>query len=205
MPQDTYHDINSGKLPQFRSLILVAMGSNQDSPLVAVRETIPFALTILSEMGAVIRKVSPLYATPCFPAGAGPDYVNGAALLEVVGSPKQALALLHTVEAQLGRERLQRWGQRTLDLDLLAVGQTVLPDRETALTWINLPLEEQVRTTPDRLILPHPRLQDRAFVLGPLKDIASNWVHPLTGRTVQQMYDALPQEDKNSLKPLVNR
>lgn len=91
---------------------------------------------------------------------------------------------------------------RTLDIDLVALGDSVLPDGATQDAWRRLPPEAQVRTTPDRLILPHPRLQDRAFVLVPLADVAPDWVHPRTGQTVRQMLDALPAEDRAAVKPL---
>jgi 2-amino-4-hydroxy-6-hydroxymethyldihydropteridine diphosphokinase len=69
-----------------------------------------------------------------------------------------------------------------------------LPDAETQDAWRDLSLEEQVQKAPDRLILPHPRVQDRAFVLVPLGDVAPDWVHPCLGRSVAEMRDALPKE-----------
>jgi 2-amino-4-hydroxy-6-hydroxymethyldihydropteridine diphosphokinase len=59
-----------------------------------------------------------------------------------------------------------------------------------------------VSQTPQELILPHPRMQDRAFVLGPLMDVAPEWRHPVSGHTVRQMYNRLPAEDRAALKPL---
>ena len=91
---------------------------------------------------------------------------------------------------------------RTLDLDLLAWGDSVLPDSATQDSWRALPPEAQVRAVPDGLILPHPRLQDRAFVLVPLADVAPDWVHPRTGLTVRQMLAALPAADRDAVKPL---
>jgi 2-amino-4-hydroxy-6-hydroxymethyldihydropteridine diphosphokinase len=112
------------------------------------------------------------------------------------------MARLHAVEARFGRRRTQRWGMRTLDIDLLAMGDSVLPDAETQDDWRLLPPDAQVRRTPDRLILPHPRLQDRAFVLVPLADVAPDWVHPRTGKSVRQMLAELPAADRDAVKPL---
>jgi 2-amino-4-hydroxy-6-hydroxymethyldihydropteridine diphosphokinase len=147
---------------------------------------------------------SRLYATPCFPAGAGPDYVNAAAVVECGEAADLASILLrlHAVEARFGRRRVQRWGMRTLDIDLLAVGDSVLPDAATQDAWRALAPDAQIRTTPDQLILPHPRLQDRAFVLVPLADVAPDWLHPRTGLTVRQMLGALPENDRDAVKPL---
>jgi 2-amino-4-hydroxy-6-hydroxymethyldihydropteridine diphosphokinase len=66
-----------------------------------------------------------------------------------------------------------------------------------------LPPEDQARLAPDRLILPHPRLQDRAFVLVPLADVAPDWRHPLSGLSVDQMLQALPAEDVAAVVPWV--
>ena len=156
-----------------------------------------------ADLGAVVA-VSRFFATPCFPAGAGPDYVNAAAVIRMAdpADPARILASLHTIEARFGRERLQRWGMRTLDLDLLALGDCVLPDVATQDAWRNLPPADQPGTAPDRLILPHPRLQDRAFVLVPLADVAPDWLHPRLGKTVRQMIADLPQSDVDAVKPL---
>jgi 2-amino-4-hydroxy-6-hydroxymethyldihydropteridine diphosphokinase len=109
---------------------------------------------------------------------------------------------MHAVEERFGRVRERRWGMRTLDLDLLALGDSVVPDAGTQDSWRALPQEAQVRAVPDQLILPHPRLQDRAFVLVPLADVAPDWVHPRTGKTVAEMLAALPEADRAAVKPL---
>jgi 2-amino-4-hydroxy-6-hydroxymethyldihydropteridine diphosphokinase len=91
---------------------------------------------------------------------------------------------------------------RTLDIDLLAMGDSVLPDPATQDRWRDLAPEDQVRVTPDALVLPHPRLQDRAFVLVPLADVAPGWVHPRTGLSVREMLERLPAQDRDAVKPL---
>tara|TARA_R110002126_G_scaffold20509_3_gene75831 strand:- start:272 stop:880 length:609 start_codon:yes stop_codon:yes gene_type:complete len=190
------------ELMQFRSDILIAVGSNQRSFAGTPEETLKTAYAQLEQAGGVIRKASPFYATPCFPAGAGPDYVNAALSLKWNSAPGDIIAALHRIEADLGRERVQRWGQRTVDLDLIAVGDLVLPDRETYTRWRDLPLAQQMKETPDRLILPHPRMHERAFVLVPLADVEPDWVHPVTGQTVVQMRDALDPALRAEVVPL---
>jgi 2-amino-4-hydroxy-6-hydroxymethyldihydropteridine diphosphokinase len=183
---------------------LVAFGANLpfegDPPSV----TILRATKTLAEEGLAVLAFSRLFATPCFPAGAGPDYVNATAVLDVGPEvdPASILQRLHQVEAHFGRKREQRWGMRTLDIDLLALGDSVLPDPAMQDAWRTLAPEVQQREAPDQLILPHPRLQDRAFVLVPLADVAPDWVHPRTGLTVRQMLAALPAADRDAVKPL---
>ena len=98
--------------------------------------------------------------------------------------------------------RTQRWGARTLDLDLIALDGSVLPDRPVWQQWKDLSPEDQTVLAPEQLILPHPRLQDRAFVLIPLAEVAPDWVHPLTGLGVAEMAAGLPDSDRMAIKPL---
>jgi 2-amino-4-hydroxy-6-hydroxymethyldihydropteridine diphosphokinase len=190
------------ELMQFRSDILIAVGSNQRSSAGTPEDTLKMAYSRIVEAGGVIRAASPFYATPCFPAGAGPDYVNAALALKWSASPQDIIAALHRIEADLGRERVQRWGQRTVDLDLIAVGDLLRPDLETYTRWRDLPLDRQMKEAPDQLILPHPRMHERAFVLVPLADVAPDWVHPVTGQSVMQMRDALDPALRAEVKPV---
>lgn len=172
----------------------IALGSNLGNGPANPLKTIESALKQLVQNSCTLRRVSRFYSTPCFPAGAGPDYINACVIVAYDGPPAQILALLHRIEADFGRERVQRWGSRTLDLDLLVCGQTVLPSQTGHAQWRDLPLEDQKIRAPQELILPHPRLQERAFVLVPLCDIAPDWRHPILGQTVREMTAALPAD-----------
>jgi 2-amino-4-hydroxy-6-hydroxymethyldihydropteridine diphosphokinase len=180
----------------------VALGGNLAGESGGPDATIRAAISDISrEIGPVVA-VSALYRTPCFPAGAGPDYVNAALSVATSAAPADILAALHAIESRHGRERVQRWGMRTLDLDLIAVGDLVLPDPATHAAWRALAPDLQKLRAPDDLILPHPRLQDRAFVLVPLADVAPDWVHPVLGLTVTAMRDRLPAADRAEVRPL---
>jgi 2-amino-4-hydroxy-6-hydroxymethyldihydropteridine diphosphokinase len=96
-----------------------------------------------------------------------PDYLNGCAVLQVVMKPHLLLETLLSIEATFGRIRKNRWGPRTLDLDLLLYDQLVL-------------------ATP-MLQIPHPYMIKRAFVLVPLSEIAPDWIEPVTGKTIAEL------------------
>lgn len=159
------------------------------------------ALSLLDRESTRIRSVSRFFRTEAWPPGSGPDYVNAAALVRTRLSPHALLDLLHEIEAALGRQRSRRWGPRTLDLDLLFHGPAVLPDAATQSAWRALPPDRQQVEVPGGPILPHPRLQDRAFVLVPLAEIAPGWRHPLTGQTVAAMAAALPADQVAAVRP----
>jgi 2-amino-4-hydroxy-6-hydroxymethyldihydropteridine diphosphokinase len=182
--------------------VLVAMGGNLESEIGPPRVILGYALASLRIMTNSLVRKSKYFVTPCFPIGYGPDYVNAAVSFQFQGESHELLAILHRIEANFGRRRTRRWGGRVLDLDLLAFGDKIAPTVKVFEAWRDKPLTEQVSQTPQELILPHPRMQDRAFVLGPLMDVAPDWRHPVSGHTVRQMYNRLPAEDRAALKPL---
>lgn len=181
--------------------VLVSLGSNATSSLRESAKIIHDAVEQLAALGLRITRKSRYYSTPCFPAGAGPDFVNAVVGIDSDLPPADILAVLHEVEEAFGRERPSRWAPRTLDLDLLACGDQILPDIFILKRWMTLPLAEQMKQAPDELILPHPRLHERAFVLIPLADVAPQWRHPITQMTVKQMVDELPDADKKGVLP----
>ena len=160
-------------------MILVALGANLPSPVGPPAVTLAKALKALEEKGAMPVAVSAFYETPAWPNPADPPFVNAVAELQTGLQPLALMELLHTVETDFGRKRSAPNAPRTLDLDLLAYDGLILEGL---------------------LVLPHPRLAQRAFVLAPLCDIAPGWVHPVAGRTARQLLAALP--DRQGLRRL---
>jgi 2-amino-4-hydroxy-6-hydroxymethyldihydropteridine diphosphokinase len=185
-----------GNMPRTYTKGLVAVGSNLPSSAGDARDTVLFALGLLADDSVGITAQSRLFQTPAFPVGAGPDFVNAVVEVETDLSAEALLAHLHKIEALIGRTRETRWGARVIDLDLLAFADLVLPDVATLKHWLELPPHERGMQAPDQLILPHPRMQERGFVLIPLMDLAPDWRHPYLGLTVRQMVEKLPKAEK---------
>lgn len=185
-----------------RTIALIALGSNLEADSQSPADNLQASIEGLRDAGLVIRGKSRFFRSPAFPAGTGPDYVNGVIAVETDLSPTDLLAVLHAVEVEAGRVRKKRWSSRVLDLDLLAMGGVVLPDLETYDYWRELPLSEQMQLAPETLILPHPRLHERGFVLLPLADIAPDWLHPVLKLTVAEMLAKLPAAAKQGIEPL---
>lgn len=201
MPQADNEHFKDSEQPQ-SGHALIALGANLPGAEGPPEATLRAALSALQQAGVRLHRVSRFYRTPCFPAGAGPDYVNAAAVIDTGLAPGALLQLLHATEASFGRARETRWGMRTLDLDLLALGTAVLPDLATWRHWQGLPAEAQRLHAPQELILPHPRMHERAFVLVPLAEIAPDWRHPVLSLTVAGMCENLPLVDRIAVKPL---
>ncbi len=121
---------------------------------------------------------SKAYETPAWGYEDQPPFLNMAIRAETDLQPSALLAHLKQLEAHLGRTATFRWGPRLIDVDILFY-------------------EDLILATPD-LVIPHPHLQERAFVLVPLADIAPNLVHPVLGQTVRQL---LAQVDAGGIRP----
>lgn len=180
--------------------ILVAVGANLPSGGGDSLRTCKIARDKIESSGVEVVAQARWRKSPAFPSGAGPDFTNGALKVSTSLAPEALLATLHKVEAELGRERLIRWGPRVCDLDLIGYGQMVLPTEPIVREWMAMGASAGDCAPPDTLILPHPRAHERAFVLGPLMDIAPEWRHPVSGETVSQMWAGLSPEARAEIE-----
>lgn len=189
---------------QFRSNLLVALGSNAAFGELSPTRALQTAVTKIAQQGGVIRCKSAIYNTPAHPPGSGPDYANAVIEIEVPWTAREAILRLHEIEAAMGRRRQQRWEARHIDLDLIAIGDDIRPDLQTVRKWMALAPQEQISAAPAELILPHPRLHERAFVLVPLAEIAPDWVHPVLRMSAAALCDGLPAQMLSGVVPIEN-
>jgi len=126
--------------------------------------------------GVTFRRASAFHnTTPMGGPPDQPDYLNAVAEIETALPPQELLAKLQGIEAALGRERNERRGPRTIDLDIILLGDTTLDD--------------------PALTIPHPLMHQREFVLAPLCELAPHALHPLLQRTVEELLAGLRNED----------
>ena len=182
--------------------MFIAMGANLPAPEGSPTMNLVRASHELTSEGLLVRRLSRFYATPCVPLGFGPDYVNAAAVVHTTKTPQNVLQALHRIERKMGRDRTTRWGMRTLDLDLIAAEQWIAPSVEVFNEWEGLDEHHQQLHSPQHLILPHPRMAERAFVLMPLLDIAPTWCHPVLKKTITELVQVQPAETLREIRAL---
>lgn len=160
-------------MPPFSSGVeaYIGLGSNLDDPVAHVTQA---RLAIAAMPGASEVGFSPLYCSQPVGPQDQPDYINAVMRIATELEPLVLLRALQAIENRQGRLRLVRWGARTLDLDILLYDQQI----------INLP----------ELIVPHPELANRSFVLYPLADLAAADM-PIPGLgTLSQLLSACPAD-----------
>jgi 2-amino-4-hydroxy-6-hydroxymethyldihydropteridine diphosphokinase len=156
--------------------VYLSLGSNLGDRLRYLKK----AIKAIEESGsAVIRKISPLYETEPVGNPDQPPFLNLVILIETDLKPFHLLECLLDIEQRLGRERNEKWGPRTIDVDILFYDERIINS--------------------DRLTLPHPRMHQRRFVLVPLTQINPNLLHPLLKKSMEDLLRLCPDQSKVKL------
>ncbi len=159
-------------------MIVIGLGANLSNPRYGgPREACEAALDALRAAGIEVLRRSRWYRSAPVPASDQPWFVNAVAEVRTGLSAAELLDLLQGIEREMGRVRRVRDEARVIDLDLLIYGETLSGPGETP-------------------VLPHPRLAERAFVVLPLAELAPDWRHPGSGRSLQEMIRALPADQR---------
>lgn len=140
--------------------VYLLLGSNEGDRQEWIRQGID---AIAAACGSVTQQ-SALYETAAWGLEDQPDFLNKAIKIETGLSPHQLLKAIQVVEMQLGRQRTVKWGQRTLDIDILFYDDRIIRTKD--------------------LTIPHPFLQERRFALMPLQEIAPDLIHPVLDKTI---------------------
>ncbi len=157
-------------------MIVIALGANLPGRFASPRAALTAAIDAIRAKKITITKISSLWLTAPVPVSDQPFYHNAVVTVETALSPYALLEALHDIEQDFGRVRSVRNAPRVLDLDLIAYDDVVIDKPE--------------------LIVPHPRMQDRAFVLKPMAEVvAAEWVHPVLQKPLATLLVELPAQD----------
>ena len=178
-----------------KNIAFIGLGSNLggtefDGP----RGVLEAAIFEMPNLGISVKKISPFYESAPVPVSDQPWFVNAVAMVETSLCARDLLHNLHEIEARLGRIRRIRWEARIIDLDIIAYGDLIVP---TDGKWPG--------GAPKEMIIPHPRLHERLFVLKPLMDICSAWRHPALGVSVKELYGRVKKDGDQSLRPMMDK
>ena len=148
-------------------MILIALGSNISGPWGSPEQSVQHAMQALNRDGLKLVGASRLLLTAPFGKPNQPPFVNAVARIETHLPPLALLQKLHAIERLAGRRRATRWGPRTLDLDIVDYRGLI--------------------QSSGKLILPHPGIPERIFVLKPIAELVEEWRHPANHLSAQEM------------------
>ena len=147
--------------------VIVALGANDKGKFVTCEQALEAALLCLQREGIEIVSRSSWWQSQAWPNPEDPPFLNGVVMVRTDLGPEALMQTLSRIEDEQGRVRTVRNAPRTLDLDLIAYGR--------------------LSGDLDGLLLPHPRAADRLFVMGPIAEIAPDWLHPVLGRSARDL------------------
>lgn len=143
--------------------VILGLGSNEGDS----KSTLKNAYNILqSEIGKTVS-ISSFYTTQPWGNLNQPDFINSVIVLETAHCAKKCLLIIQNIEKKLGRIRTQKWGKRILDIDILFYDDLILKNHN--------------------LTIPHPQIENRKFVLQPLVEICSNFIHPVLKKSLYEL------------------
>ncbi len=152
----------SGKTNNYNQLIL-SLGGNQGD----IKKTFLSAKNnIAQEIGTIVKESS-IYQTQAWGVENQPDFLNQVIVVETKLSPITILEKCLVIEMELGRKRMKRWGERTIDIDLLFFNSEIIQT--------------------ENLQIPHPKISERNFILHPLAEIIPEFIHPILNKSISQL------------------
>lgn len=161
----------SVKIERARHKVYIAYGSNMGDSEKYIADA---RLAIDESPYCKLINESESYRTTPYGKVDQPDFVNGVFEVETYLEPENLLDMLHDIEHAAGRERKEHWGPRTLDLDIILYDNLIMDT--------------------EYLIIPHPDMANRDFVMRPLSELAAYLRHPITGRTIKEMADCIQEK-----------
>ena len=182
---------------------VVVLGSNLPSKFGNSSETLKKCMDEIRSYSAIQCLLeSNWYISSSFVDEREPKYVNVGILLNTNLKPIDLLNYTSGLENKYERKRERRWEPRTCDIDILLCDQLILPNKTHFRKWLKLDFSDQIEISPNELILPHPRLQERAFFLKPLNDLQPDWIHPFLGMKAKEMLDSLPPNELKNIEEM---
>lgn len=151
--------------------VYIALGSNIGNSFQHIKQAIR---DIDNLEGCKVLEMAPIYKTKPVGVVDQPDFLNTVIVVETTTPAQKLLGQFLAIETSLKRERITRWGPRTIDIDILFYGQETIDQ--------------------DDLKIPHPRLHEREFVLRPMRDLSPDLIHPAIGMTIEELYNQLASD-----------
>jgi len=163
-------------------IYIIGIGSNMPSKHGSPIDSLKFAIKKLNQNNIRVIKKSFLYSSPPKDfSSAANIFFNGAIMVDSALKPESLLLVLKNIEKKLGRNTYKKNSSRTCDLDILLVQPGSIK-----------PIRENI----SKCILPHPRIHEREFVLKPMMDICSNWMHPRQNQRICDIYKSINTGEK---------